>query len=328
MPAASALMTASGNQLDLAALTVTGRPLGETSRGAMLERRRDPPLRGRSIRGPLAVLKGNLAPDGASSSQPLRPAVLDHAGPALVSDSYPELKTHRRRGAGRHRRHRARAAQAGPQGGPGMPEWGMLPMPKKLLQAGPARHAAHLRCAHARHELRRLRAACLAGSYVGGPLALSGPATSSSSTSPRGASTCWSRGGAGVAARLARSLRRVSSAARWMFSQHISRPIRAATSISCAGFGPSPASRTSFDAALKPPRRAAGAARPRSSARRSAARPLLEIRRRGLALDQRLEVAAGGVGDAVAVGADVGRAGSFFSLLAIASRGAASISQA
>ena len=33
---------------------------------------------------------------------------------------------------------------AGPQGGPGMPEWGMLPIPKKLREAGRARHGAHL----------------------------------------------------------------------------------------------------------------------------------------------------------------------------------------
>ena len=62
---------------------------------------------------------------------------------------------------------------AGPLGGPGMPEWGMLPVPKKLLQAGRARHGAHLGCAHERHELRH--AACCTSrpeSFVGGPLAL------------------------------------------------------------------------------------------------------------------------------------------------------------
>ena len=47
----------------------------------------------------------------------------------------------------------------GRSGAPGMPEWGQLPIPKKLLQAGRARHGAHLRCAHERHELRRVRAA-------------------------------------------------------------------------------------------------------------------------------------------------------------------------
>ena len=52
---------------------------------------------------------------------------------------------------------------AGPSGAPGMPEWGQLPIPKKLLRAGRARHGAHLRRAHERHQLRRLRAARLAG---------------------------------------------------------------------------------------------------------------------------------------------------------------------
>ena len=53
---------------------------------------------------------------------------------------------------------------AGPQGGPGMPEWGMLPIPKKLLKQGVRDMVRHVRCAHERHQLRRLRPACLAGS--------------------------------------------------------------------------------------------------------------------------------------------------------------------
>jgi hypothetical protein len=48
---------------------------------------------------------------------------------------------------------------AGPQGGPGMPEWGMLPMPKALLKKDP-RHGPPVGCAHERHQLRRLRPAC------------------------------------------------------------------------------------------------------------------------------------------------------------------------
>ena len=41
---------------------------------------------------------------------------------------------------------------AGPQGGPGMPEWGMLPIPKKLLQQGVRDMVRDLRCAHERHR--------------------------------------------------------------------------------------------------------------------------------------------------------------------------------
>ena len=48
---------------------------------------------------------------------------------------------------------------AGPQGAPGMPEWGQLPIPKKLLERGRARHGPHLRRAHERHQLRCVRAA-------------------------------------------------------------------------------------------------------------------------------------------------------------------------
>ena len=47
----------------------------------------------------------------------------------------------------------------GPLGGPGMPEWGQLPIPKKAAEEGRARHGAHLGRAHERHVLRR-RACC------------------------------------------------------------------------------------------------------------------------------------------------------------------------
>jgi dihydroxy-acid dehydratase len=52
---------------------------------------------------------------------------------------------------------------AGPLGGPGMPEWGMLPIPKKLLAAGRPRHGAFVRCSHERHQLRCLRPPYCAG---------------------------------------------------------------------------------------------------------------------------------------------------------------------
>jgi dihydroxy-acid dehydratase len=84
------------------------------------------------------VLKGNLAPNGAVIKQSaMEERFLKHTGPAVVFENYNEL-----------------AAKiddpnldvsadsilvlknAGPLGGPGMPEWGMLPIPKKLLQAG------------------------------------------------------------------------------------------------------------------------------------------------------------------------------------------------
>jgi dihydroxyacid dehydratase/phosphogluconate dehydratase len=61
---------------------------------------------------------------------------------------------------------------AGPQGGPGMPEWGMLPMPKKLLKQG---HRDMVRLSDARMSGTSYGACILhvsPESYVGGPLAL------------------------------------------------------------------------------------------------------------------------------------------------------------
>ena len=57
----------------------------------------------------------------------------------------------------------------GPKGGPGMPEWGQLPIPTKLLRAGRDGHAAHLGRAHERHVLRRGRAAHLTRGRGGRP---------------------------------------------------------------------------------------------------------------------------------------------------------------
>jgi dihydroxy-acid dehydratase len=91
-----------------------------------------------SAEGGVAILRGNLAPDGAVIKQTAAtPALLAHTGPAVVFRDYNDLA--------------ARIddpdlpvtadsvlvlQHAGPLGGPGMPEWGMLPIPKKLLQAG------------------------------------------------------------------------------------------------------------------------------------------------------------------------------------------------
>ena len=82
---------------------------------------------------------------------------------------------------------------AGPLGGPGFPEWGMLPIPKALLEAGPSRHAADFRRPHVRHLLRRLRPAR-------GPRMLrrrpAGAAQDRRHRAPRhsrtAGSTCWS----------------------------------------------------------------------------------------------------------------------------------------
>ena len=111
--------------------------------------------------GSLAVLKGNLAPDGSV----IKPAACDpkfhvHEGPAVVFDSYPEMKAFVDDEASEVTAdHVMVLRNAGPLGGPGMPEWGMLPLAEDAGEAGPSRHAAALRRAHVGDELRRLRAA-------------------------------------------------------------------------------------------------------------------------------------------------------------------------
>jgi dihydroxy-acid dehydratase len=88
--------------------------------------------------GGTAILYGNLAPDGCVMKPPAAdPRLLKHAGPALVFDSYDEMnKAVSDLDLAVTADHVMILRNAGPIGGPGMPEWGMLPIPKKLLRAG------------------------------------------------------------------------------------------------------------------------------------------------------------------------------------------------
>ncbi|WP_406689000.1 L-arabinonate dehydratase [Saccharopolyspora sp. ID03-671] len=134
------LMAELGELLHRDAITVTGRALGEDLDGAEVHdtdviRRREDPL---SEQGGLAVLRGSLAPDGCViKTSAAGPELLRHRGRAVVFDSYEDMEA------------RIDADDldvdassvlilrgAGPLGGPGMPEWGMLPIPKKLLREG------------------------------------------------------------------------------------------------------------------------------------------------------------------------------------------------
>ncbi|MFC3001232.1 L-arabinonate dehydratase [Falsiroseomonas tokyonensis] len=162
--------------LHLDCLTVSGRTLGENIAGAKVYnddviRPLDNPIYGE---GSLAVLKGNLAPDGCV----IKPAAMDqkflkHSGPALVFDDYPSMK----KAVDDETLditpdHVLVLRNAGPQGGPGMPEWGMLPMPKRLLKEG---HRDMLRLSDARMSGTSYGACVLhvaPESYIGGPLAL------------------------------------------------------------------------------------------------------------------------------------------------------------
>ena len=171
-----ALMNVIASELSLNEMTVTGKPVGINITSAQVHdeaviRPLSNPV---STLGALAVLHGNLAPDGAvikpsAASEKL----LNHKGRALVFDSQPEMLA-------------AMADEsldcdentilvlrnAGPVGAPGMPEWGNLPIPKKLLKAGV-------------RDMLRLSDARMSGTHygtcvlhiapesaVGGPLAL------------------------------------------------------------------------------------------------------------------------------------------------------------
>ncbi len=170
-----ALLEAMRPHLKTGALTVNGRTLGENITGAEVYdadviRPLDRPI---YAEGALAVLRGNLAPDGVIiKPSAVAPHLLKHTGRALVFDDYPSLK---------------KASEdpdldvtaddilvlrnAGPQGA-GMPEWGMLPIPTKLLKQGVR---DMLRLSDARMSGTSYGGCllhCSPEAFVGGPLAL------------------------------------------------------------------------------------------------------------------------------------------------------------
>jgi len=162
--------------LDLSHVDVSGRTLGEALEG--IEVYNDDVIRPLNnpiyAEGALAVLRGNLAPDGCvMKPSAAAPHLLKHSGPALVFDTYPELKANiDRDDLDVTRDHVLVLRNAGPLGGPGMPEWGMLPIPKKLLKEGVR---DMIRISDARMSGTSYGACILhvsPESYVGGPLAL------------------------------------------------------------------------------------------------------------------------------------------------------------
>ncbi|WP_204114473.1 L-arabinonate dehydratase [Shimia biformata] len=171
-----ALMKEMGDMLALSALTVNGRTMGENIADAV--NYNDDVIRPVTNpvyhEGSLAVLRGNLAPDGAV----IKPAACDpkfhvHKGPAIVADSYPALKEIiNDPDYPMTPDHVLVLRNAGPQGGPGMPEWGMIPMPQALLKQG---HRDMVRLSDARMSGTSYGACILhvaPEAFVGGPLAL------------------------------------------------------------------------------------------------------------------------------------------------------------
>jgi dihydroxy-acid dehydratase len=162
--------------LDGDCATVNGKTLRENVADAKIWnteviRTRDQPI---SPEGGTAVLRGNLCPNGAViKHSAMEPRFLQHTGPAVVFKNYDDLAKRLDDPALPITADSVMVLQsAGPIGAPGMPEWGMLPLPKKLLQAGV-------------RDLLRLSDARMSGtsygacilhvapeSAVGGPLAL------------------------------------------------------------------------------------------------------------------------------------------------------------
>jgi dihydroxy-acid dehydratase len=135
-----ALLSRLKPMLHLDALTVTGRSVEDAIGGAEVYnddviRPLNDPI---AASGGTAILYGNLAPDGCVIKPPAAdPRLLQHTGPALVFDSYDEMtKAVNDEGLDVTPDHIMVLRNAGPIGGPGMPEWGMLPIPKKLLKQG------------------------------------------------------------------------------------------------------------------------------------------------------------------------------------------------
>jgi dihydroxy-acid dehydratase len=170
-----ALMSELRTKLDLSCLTTTGKTLGENIAGAEVYKRdvihslADPV----STAGATAVLKGNLAPRGCvMKPSAAEPRLLRHRGPVIAFEDYNEMAREvERDDLDVTPDHILVLKNSGPQGGPGMPEWGMLPIPKKLVREGVR---DMLRISDARMSGTSYGACILhvaPESFVGGPLA-------------------------------------------------------------------------------------------------------------------------------------------------------------
>ena len=171
-----ALLRDIGDLLALDARTVNGRTLGESIAGAEVFNREVILPREKALvsSGSLAVLRGNLAPNGAV----IKPAaaesqLLTHRGPAVVFADYNDMAARIDDPALPVTADSVIVLQnAGPLGAPGMPEWGQLPIPKKLLEKGVR---DMVRISDARMSGTSYGACVLhvaPESFVGGPLAL------------------------------------------------------------------------------------------------------------------------------------------------------------
>ena len=170
-----ALLAALGERLHRECLTVNGKTLGENIADAKIYnadviRTRDKALH---ETGGLVALRGNLAPDGAVIKPTAAEShLLKHTGPAVVFENYNDMNARIDDDALVVDENSVLVLKnGGPLGGPGMPEWGQLPIPKKLLKKGV-------------RDMVRISDARMSGtsygtcvlhvapeSYIGGPLA-------------------------------------------------------------------------------------------------------------------------------------------------------------
>jgi len=171
-----ALMKVLADKLDGSAMTANGRTLGENIARAEVFH----PDVIRSLdqaiyaEGATAVLKGNLAPRGAvMKPSAAEPRLRQHRGKAVVFRDYSHMAAEiERDDLDVTPDHVLVLQSAGPKGGPGMPEWGMLPIPRKLVRAGVR---DMLRISDGRMSGTSYGACILhvsPESFVGGPLAL------------------------------------------------------------------------------------------------------------------------------------------------------------
>ena len=137
--ACQALIGVLGELLERQALLADGRRVGDvarpaTARGGVIRSLDEPLARGGAFR----VVRGSLAPDGAVLKVPAAtPGLLRHRGRAVIFEGYEEM---RRRVEDPDLVVDATSVLVlrgcGPVGGPGMPEWGMIPIPARLVADG------------------------------------------------------------------------------------------------------------------------------------------------------------------------------------------------
>jgi dihydroxy-acid dehydratase len=171
-----ALLKEISELLDLSCSTVSGETIGDAIKSARVSnaqviRSVSNPV---SSSGGTAILYGNLAPSGAViKPTAAEPRLLKHRGRAVVFSDYNDLVQRIDAESLDVDSESVLVLQnAGPLGGPGMPEWGMLPIPKKLLREGVR---DMVRISDARMSGTSYGACVLHVSpeaFVGGPLAL------------------------------------------------------------------------------------------------------------------------------------------------------------